>query len=158
MVLQEFAERLSGRVLSTDTVARLADDEFVIILESLKLRGCGPGRRQDRRHMDMPLQIFKEQRVVSTSLGIAVRHIGKTDGEALLARAVPLSTGWRRRAGVTSSLKHHSKPCDRNACFRDGRELDRLAMSVQRSSPVLHNHSIRPVSTALCYNSQATVC
>jgi diguanylate cyclase len=34
-VLREFAKRLSGTVRSTDTVARLAGDEFVIVLEQV---------------------------------------------------------------------------------------------------------------------------
>lgn len=34
-VLQEFARRLKGAVRATDTVARLASDEFVVILENL---------------------------------------------------------------------------------------------------------------------------
>lgn len=88
LVLQEFAKRLSHCVRSTDTVARLAGDEFVIILESLKHTGdVSLVAAKIVAAMEAPFRIFNEQRAVSTSMGIAVRRPGETEGAALLQRA-----------------------------------------------------------------------
>ncbi len=88
LVLQEFAKRLSHCVRATDTVARLAGDEFVIILESLKRTGDeGLVAAKIVAAMKSPFQLFNEQRAVSTSMGIAVRRPGETDSAALLQRA-----------------------------------------------------------------------
>ncbi len=88
LVLQEFAKRVAHCVRSTDTVARLAGDEFVIILESLKHTGdAGLVAAKIVASMEAPFRIFNEQRAVSTSMGIAVRRPGETDGAALLQRA-----------------------------------------------------------------------
>ncbi len=88
LVLQEFAKRLSYCVRSTDMVARLAGDEFVIILESLKHPGdAGLVAAKIVSAMDAPFRIFNEQRAVSTSMGIAMHRAGETDGAALLQRA-----------------------------------------------------------------------
>ncbi|MGJ7914777.1 diguanylate cyclase domain-containing protein [Massilia sp. LXY-6] len=71
-VLREFARRLSGSVRATDTVARLAGDEFVIILEQVgSARECG-------RIADKLLDVLRAEflvdgqpRRITVSIGIA---------------------------------------------------------------------------------------
>ena len=88
LALQEFAKRLTRSVRSTDTVARLAGDEFVVILELIKHVGeTDTAAAKIVVAMEAPFKIFDQQRVFSTSMGIAVRRPGETDGEALLRRA-----------------------------------------------------------------------
>ncbi|MCA1855506.1 PAS domain S-box protein [Massilia oculi] len=71
-VLQEFARRVKGAVRVTDTVCRLAGDEFTVILEGLKssdeavLVGDKIVKAFAR-----PFDMGKTQRRVSTSIGIA---------------------------------------------------------------------------------------
>lgn len=88
LALQEFAKRLSGCVRTTDTVARLAGDEFVVILELLKHADeAAVVAAKIVTVMQAPFLIFDEPHVYSASMGIAVRRRGETDGDALLRRA-----------------------------------------------------------------------
>ncbi|MHB8912779.1 MAG: sensor domain-containing protein, partial [Lysobacter sp.] len=88
LALQEFARRLNHSIRSTDTVARLAGDEFVVILELLKHADEAViVATKIATAMKAPFLIFDQQQVFSASMGIAVRRRGETDGEALLRRA-----------------------------------------------------------------------
>ena len=71
LVLQNFAARLAGAVRVTDTVARLAGDEFVIVLEDLK--------RQEEAEMvaqkvleatRLPMPLEQEELIITTSVGM----------------------------------------------------------------------------------------
>ena len=87
-VLREFATRLQRCVRKTDTVSRLAGDEFTIILEGLQVDDETAvvaskiiGAMQEQFH------IGDAARSVTTSIGIAVRRSDETNAEALLRRA-----------------------------------------------------------------------
>lgn len=88
LALQEFAKRLSGSVRVTDTVARLAGDEFVVILEVLRNaeEACKVAAKIITT-MQLPFRVADADCRLSTSMGIAVRRAGEVDGEALLRRA-----------------------------------------------------------------------
>ncbi|MGQ0799082.1 MAG: PAS domain-containing protein [Pseudomarimonas sp.] len=87
-VLQEFGRRLTGSVRQVDTVARLAGDEFVIILEGLH----APDEAAVVAHkilqaMAPPFAILGHSKRLSTSIGVAIRRAGEIDGASLLKRA-----------------------------------------------------------------------
>ncbi len=87
-VLREFALRLTSSVRQTDTVARLAGDEFVIVLEGLNLAQQSTTVAQkivDAMRIDF--DILGTHRHVSTSIGIAIGQMDELDGEILLRRA-----------------------------------------------------------------------
>ncbi len=87
-VLREFARRLSASVRSTDLVARLAGDEFVIVLEGIHgreecrfvARKIIAATRGEFLAGGTPLQ-------VTTSIGIALGLGSSMTAEALLKRA-----------------------------------------------------------------------
>ncbi|MCW7539352.1 diguanylate cyclase [Aquabacterium sp. A7-Y] len=93
-VLQEFASRVRRCVRATDTVARLAGDEFVVILEDLNAGSeAGPVARKIGAVLEVPFLIDKHRLTVTSSIGVAVVEgddvspadlIGKAD-EALYA-------------------------------------------------------------------------
>jgi diguanylate cyclase (GGDEF)-like protein/PAS domain S-box-containing protein len=88
LVLQEFARRIGACTRRTDTVARLAGDEFVIILEPLASTADAEGvARKIIAALAEPFTIEGRALVVSASIGIALRRPGEVDGEALLRRA-----------------------------------------------------------------------
>ncbi len=88
LALQEFARRLTDSVRPTDTVARLAGDEFVVIIEMLNdASGAAVVATKIAAAMQVPFVIFGQQRQFSASMGVAVRGRGETDAEALLRRA-----------------------------------------------------------------------
>jgi diguanylate cyclase (GGDEF)-like protein len=87
-VLREFGARLLRSVRRTDTVAGLAGDEFVVILESLHSgdEACDVARKI-LLAIGVPFAFDGTTQSVGTSIGIALRHAGETDPEALLHRA-----------------------------------------------------------------------
>ncbi len=88
LALQEFARRLERCVRDTDTVARLAGDEFVIILEALHApAGVEIVATKLLAAMTAPFAIAGAACALSTSIGIAVRRDDEIDGEVLLKRA-----------------------------------------------------------------------
>jgi diguanylate cyclase len=71
-VLREFAKRLSASVRSTDTVARLAGDEFVIVLEQVgSMRECGLVADKLLEALRADFLVGGQPRQVTASIGIA---------------------------------------------------------------------------------------
>lgn len=71
-VLQEFAARVKSAVRVTDTVCRLAGDEFTVILEGLK--GAGEASlvaAKILKAFERPLALEEGERTISTSIGVA---------------------------------------------------------------------------------------
>jgi diguanylate cyclase (GGDEF)-like protein/PAS domain S-box-containing protein len=87
-VLQAFAERLSQCTRDTDTVARIAGDEFVVVLEPLAVpddaRRIGEAIVERLRH---DLDIDGTCITLSASIGIALRRQGEFDTATILRRA-----------------------------------------------------------------------
>ncbi len=87
-VLQEFGRRLIRSVRQVDTVARLAGDEFVIIIEALHTpEEAAAIARKILQATTQPFDISGHMRLLSTSIGVAIRRPGETDGKSLLKRA-----------------------------------------------------------------------
>jgi len=87
-VLREFARRLTSSVRATDLVARLAGDEFVIVLEGIHTRDeCRFVARKIIAAMRAPFPAGDLTVNVTTSIGIALGQGGATTPEALLKRA-----------------------------------------------------------------------
>ncbi len=87
-VLRQFAQRLLACVRDTDTVARLAGDEFVIILEGLTApQEAHAVAQKIIDAMRLPFEICSAQRIVTTSIGVAFCMQEQDDSHALLARA-----------------------------------------------------------------------
>jgi len=71
-VLQEFASRVKSAVRVTDTVCRLAGDEFTVILEGLK--GAGEASlvaAKILKAFERPFALEEGERAISTSIGVA---------------------------------------------------------------------------------------
>ncbi len=86
-LLQAVSERLGEQIASTDLVARLADDEFGILL-------AGSGGRAARRAAErilasfaIPFQVSEYELIVTGSIGIAVAPTEGQDAETLLKHA-----------------------------------------------------------------------
>ena len=87
-VLKEFARRVQDTIRTTDTVARLAGDEFVVILEGLhdafeaQIVACKIITEIGRAFV-----LGEHSLTVTTSLGIACTDAAAVTGPELLARA-----------------------------------------------------------------------
>jgi diguanylate cyclase (GGDEF)-like protein/PAS domain S-box-containing protein len=87
-VLKEFARRLRAGVRETDTVARLAGDEFVVILEGVLRAGdaCEVANKV-LANFDPLFELDGESLSVSPSIGIVVDESGSMEPDELLAAA-----------------------------------------------------------------------
>nr|WP_281373208.1 EAL domain-containing protein [Kineococcus aurantiacus] len=111
-VLTTVAARLSAQLRDTDTLARLAGDEFVLVCEDLPEIGALLGRL--RRALSQPLRVDDVDLVVSASIGVA-HSTGTSTADELLAEADRVmyadkhhSPGPSRaaRAAVAHQLEH----------------------------------------------------
>jgi diguanylate cyclase (GGDEF)-like protein/PAS domain S-box-containing protein len=88
LVLNEFARRLRDCVRATDTVARLAGDEFVIVLENLAVPAdAHTVAVKVIDAMVSPFDLGGVQLRVTTSVGVAFAEPGEDDADLLLRRA-----------------------------------------------------------------------
>ncbi|MEV8473686.1 EAL domain-containing protein [Ralstonia sp. UNC404CL21Col] len=88
VLLKEIARRISAIVRGTDTVARLAGDEFTIILPELPDAGAAtPIIRALLARIAAPLQLGEESVEVSASIGVALYPRDADSAESLLVRA-----------------------------------------------------------------------
>jgi diguanylate cyclase len=96
-VLREFAKRLSNTVRSTDTVARLAGDEFVIVLEQVgSVRECARIADKLLEAVRADFLLDGQPRRVTTSIGIAWSAHPE---QAALAHAADDALYQSKRAG-----------------------------------------------------------
>jgi len=87
-VLQEFARRAVALVRETDTVARLAGDEFIVLLENVqKHEECRVVARKICAAMRAPFRLSVGDVAVTTSIGIAMSVDATMPAAALLHRA-----------------------------------------------------------------------
>lgn len=86
--LRQFALRLRSCVRETDLVARLAGDEFVIVLESIEQsEGAAIVARKIIEAMHAPFIIQGVERTVSTSIGFALSDTTDESADGLLHKA-----------------------------------------------------------------------
>ena len=87
-VLRAIVERLKASARRADTVARLAGDEFVILMEDLAdPADVGVVARRLVQSMQQPIEMFGHSLVVTVSVGSALYPGDDTQISALLAKA-----------------------------------------------------------------------
>lgn len=88
-LLRKFGERLGEVVRKSDTVARLAGDEFTIILEGINdpQRDARAVADKILAAMQQPFALSDGPVMASTSIGMAVHTEGSADADQLLRRA-----------------------------------------------------------------------
>ena len=87
-VLHEFAQRVKASVRSTDTVCRLAGDEFTVILEGVKSdEEALLVAAKILEAFERPMVLEQGERMVSTSIGLAYSASAAVDAEGLGAAA-----------------------------------------------------------------------
>jgi diguanylate cyclase (GGDEF)-like protein len=87
-VLREFANRIRNGIRITDTAARLAGDEFVIILENLKRPNEAESVVEKLvEAIRQPMQAAGNEVLVTASIGVTLCHSENIAAKALLARA-----------------------------------------------------------------------
>lgn len=88
LVLQEFARRLEAAVRTTDAVARLAGDEFIVILECVKTAQHAENvARKILAAIARPWLLNGDRLSVTTSIGVAFDTSHAHSGMALIGQA-----------------------------------------------------------------------
>ncbi|MDQ3777019.1 MAG: response regulator [Pseudomonadota bacterium] len=88
LLLKAAAERLSGCVRSTDTVARIGGDEFTIILEHIdSLMVVTNVVEKISKALATPFVFVGQEMYVSTSIGVSVYPVDGKDCGSLIKRA-----------------------------------------------------------------------
>ncbi len=86
-VLREFALRLKNSIRETDTAARIAGDEFVVVLEGLHAaEEADEVARTILKNTAAPITFNEHGLHISTSIGIALGHV-TDEVESILKRA-----------------------------------------------------------------------
>jgi len=108
IVLQEFARRLVGSVRATDTVARLAGDEFVVVLEGLNIAlEAEQVARKILHSMTRPFDVGSTAQSVTTSIGVVVSGVRPEDAADLLTRADEALYRAKRAGRNTFAVSMH---------------------------------------------------
>ncbi|MBF0371930.1 MAG: EAL domain-containing protein, partial [Alphaproteobacteria bacterium] len=88
MLLQAVAERLGSSTRQGDTVARLAGDEFTVILEEIvDFRDAAVVAQKMVHRLAEPFELGGQRLSLTTSVGIALFPSDSTDGHSLLRKA-----------------------------------------------------------------------
>ena len=100
-VLCEVARRLRQSVRTTDTVARMGGDEFVVLLSRLAAPGdCEPVARKILHAMKAPILVGAHELRVTASIGASIFPEAGRDSASLMRHA--------------DSAMYHAKDCGRN--------------------------------------------
>ena len=87
-LLKQFGARLQACVRQTDMVARLAGDEFVVVIENVKQpQGARCVAAKIVEAMQIPFALVGIDRLVTASIGIAIADSQTNDPDSLLKRA-----------------------------------------------------------------------
>jgi|GEM_PF-1273656 len=87
-VLTCIAERLEKTIRASDTAARLAGDEFVVILEDLEHQDLiQPIASKILSRINQPITVARQQVRVTSSLGISLYPLDTLDSDTLLNQA-----------------------------------------------------------------------
>ena len=87
-VLQTVADTLNHAVRDSDTVARLAGDEFIIILDNVQdISNIEAIAKKAIRAVSQPIEISQENVVMTVSIGISLFPDHGEDSETLLRKA-----------------------------------------------------------------------
>ncbi|WP_404851338.1 EAL domain-containing protein [Cupriavidus sp. D384] len=88
LLLREAVRRITGSIRATDTVARLAGDEFTVILPAVGHTGVAEGIAQAiLERIAAPYSLAGEMVVVSASIGVAIYPQDADSAEALVVCA-----------------------------------------------------------------------
>jgi len=99
LVLRAVAERLVTSVRSSDTVARIGGDEFVVILDTLDKAEHAPVVAANlRRNLARQMTLERRRVKVTVSIGISLRPQNGTEAEVLL-RAADYAMYLAKKAG-----------------------------------------------------------
>lgn len=136
VILQEVSKRLMQCVREGDTVARLGDDEFAIVLEDVAKKEDIPlVTEKIMRRMSHPYKIDDLELYATTSIGISVYPGDGEDSETLLQNA-DVALHHAKEAG-SSLYRFYTSEMNSQSLYRLNMESS-LRRGLERNEFVLH--------------------
>ena len=135
-LLIEIAKRLKNSLRSSDTLARMGGDEFVVLLEQTGTDGeIAEVAQKLLTAIQAPFEAFGGERLVSASFGVAIYPVDAQDQQGLLTHAD--SAMYRAKASAESHVVFYRPPASailRKVVTRIERD-DNLAQTVANLAP-----------------------
>ncbi len=97
LLLQQVAARAQGALRTSDTVARLSGDEFVVLLPAPD--AAGAAARAILAALDAPVILNGRRLAVRASIGVALYPVHGADATTLLSRADAAMYAAKRGSG-----------------------------------------------------------
>jgi diguanylate cyclase (GGDEF)-like protein/PAS domain S-box-containing protein len=152
-LLQQVAERLAGCTRQGDTVARLAGDEFTIILEDITdPRDAAVVAQKVLRLLDAPFDLTGQEGHISSSIGIALYPVDAGDAQTLLRLAD--AAMYRAKHMGRNGCQFHSEVVNAQAFERLALE-NALRHALERDEFVLHYQPIFSATTGRLVAAEA---
>ncbi|KIL98431.1 diguanylate cyclase/phosphodiesterase (GGDEF & EAL domains) with PAS/PAC sensor(s) [Paramagnetospirillum magnetotacticum MS-1] len=140
ILLQQVAERLSSCVRQGDTVARLAGDEFTVILEEItEPRDCAVVAHKILSLMAEPFDLQGHEARISSSIGVALYPSDSGDAQTLIKLAD--AAMYRAKHQGRNACRFHSESINAQAFERLALE-SALRHAVERQEFLLHYQPI----------------
>ena len=153
LVLREIGARLRGLLRESDTVARLGNDEFAILLPTGSTERADRVARRVLTVLEAPVMVDGQPVDVSVGIGIACYTAHDDDGDALLRHAdVALYAAKRHNAGYVVY----------NPAYEQGRQthlslLGELRRAVEGNELSIHYQPKVDLQTGECAKAEALV-
>lgn len=155
LFLKNVSERLLAAVRDGDTVARIAGDEFVVVLADLAHVDHAPRLAQkilDR--VEQPFRIAGQQLYTSASLGMTLYPLDGDDVEELLRNADMAM--YRAKEDGPNTFRFYQASMNDKALKRLTLE-NRLRQALERGEFLLHYQPQADVRTGECVGMEALV-
>ncbi len=98
ILLQQVAERLGGMLRSSDTFARIGDDEFALLMPMMNIGHTRLAASKIESIMEEPFLVEKQEVTVKASIGIALVPQHGADADSLMQQA-NTALSMAKRAG-----------------------------------------------------------
>ena len=133
-LLIEIAKRLKNSLRSSDTLARMGGDEFVVLLEQTGSDGeIAEVAQKLLTVIQAPFEAFGGERLVSASFGVAIYPVDALDQQGLLTHAD--SAMYRAKASAESHVVFYRPPASEIPSLNRSRDVGAVIEAVASSLP-----------------------
>ncbi len=133
-LLIEIAKRLKNSLRSSDTLARMGGDEFVVLLEQTGTDGeIAEVAQKLLTAIQAPFEAFGGERLVSASFGVAIYPVDAQDQQGLLTHAD--SAMYRAKASAESHVVFYRPPASEVPALNRSLDVSAVIEAVASSLP-----------------------
>lgn len=155
LLLKEAAQRLSGCVRNTDTVARMGGDEFIVILGDLQsTESAERVAREIRDKLAAPFQLGDDLAYISTSIGITLYPDDAANTDDLLKNADQAMYAAKQQG---KNRYHYFTPSMQQAAQERMRLINDMRGALGGNQFLVHYQPIVELATGSIHKAEALV-